>query len=109
MAVLLTPLALALLADAKVRAFQKQAFGHLRKAAIYVRLMGWTIFLYYVGVLGGSFALGHLGEMMAYPLSGEGFAIYLRTGAAILGYVMLNLVARELYFVTQPRRAPAPR
>lgn len=103
---LVAPLGLALAADYQVRAFQREAFGHLAKAARYVRLMGWTIFVYYLGVLAGSFALGELQAMFEWPLSTAGAVVYIRIGAAILGYVMLNLVAGQLYQIVRPAGTP---
>lgn len=104
---LAAPLALAVAADLQVRAFQHEAFGHLAKAARYVRLMGWTIFVYYLGVLGGSWALGELQALFFWPLATAGLVVYIRIGAAIAGYVMLNLVATQLYRVVRPERTPA--
>lgn len=101
-AFLLAPVALAVAADVQVRAFQKEAFGHLAKAARWLRLMGWIILVYYGGVLIGSYALDELQDLVRWPLSTAGLVIYVRVGAAVLGYALLNLVARELYRVVRP-------
>ncbi len=103
---LLAPLGLAVAADYQVRAFQREAFGHLAKAARYVRMMGWTIFVYYLAVLAGSLLLGELQMMFEWPLAAPGAVIYVRVGAAILGYVMLNLVAAQLYRIVRPAGSP---
>lgn len=100
----IAPLALALLVDRQVRAFQAEAFGHLRKAARNLRLMVWFIFVYYLAVLIGSLVIGDMPAMWTYPLAAEGVQIYVRIGAAILGYVFALQVSKELYFVTKPRR-----
>jgi hypothetical protein len=99
---LLAPLVLAALVDQQVRTFQRQAFGHLRKAARNLRVMAWAMFLFYLGVLGGSLAAGDLQQTVEWPLTKEALAIYLRIGAAIGGYVGALFVAKELYLVTRP-------
>ncbi|MEA3191277.1 MAG: hypothetical protein QOD77_1859 [Thermoplasmata archaeon] len=97
------PLALAFVVDRQVRSFQREAFGHLRRAARNLRFMAWAIFVYYLGVLAASWLTGDLEQLARWPLSAQAWAIYLRIGAAILAYVMAILVARELYLVTKPR------
>lgn len=98
----LAPLVLAVFIDRQTAAFQREAFGHLRRAAFYLRLTAWAVFVYYVGVLVGSAAIGDLRHMYEYPVAAEGVQIYVRIGAAIFGYVFLLLVARQLYEVTVP-------
>lgn len=99
---LATPLALAVAVDLQVRAFEAEAFGHLRKAARNLRVMAWSILVYYAGVVGTSLAAGDIAELLNWPLSPEGLAIYARIGAAILAYVLGLRVAKELYLVTRP-------
>ncbi len=99
---LLAPPVLAAFIDRQVRAFQREAFGHLRKAARNLRVMAWAMFLFYLGVLVASFTAGDLPQIVQWPLSSEGFAIYVRIGAAIGGYVGALFVAKELYLVTRP-------
>lgn len=103
-AVAATPLALAFAVDYQVRSFQRQAFGHLRRAARNLRLMAWVIFAYYVAVLAFSYWAGDLQQTAELPLSPEGWAVYFRIGAAILAYALAIAVARELYLVTKPGR-----
>jgi MFS family permease len=105
---MLIPLVLAVRIDMQIRAFQAQAFGHLRKAARNLRIMAWSIFGYYVGVLGGSYFVGDLRHMFDWPMPAEGVQIYVRIGAAVLGYLFAGAVARHLYLVTvpEPRRVP---
>ncbi len=98
-----TPVVLAYLVDCQVRAFQREAFGHLAKAARNLRLMSGAVLLYYFGVLGGSWYAGDLATMLEYPLAREGLAIYVRIGAAVLAYVLALNVAKELYLVTRPK------
>lgn len=97
------PLALAFVVDYQVRMFQREAFGHLRRAARNLRIMAWAIFVYYLGVLAASWLAGDLQQVAELPMTAQGWAIYVRIGAAILAYVMAILVARELYLVTKPR------
>lgn len=96
------PIALALVVDWQVRQFQREAFGHLRRAARNLRIMAWAVLVYFFGVLGGSLAIGDLGDMIQWPMPTEGLVIYIRIGAAILGYVFALFVAKELYLVTRP-------
>ncbi len=106
-AFLLAPPVLAVFIDLQVRAFQREAFGHLRKAARNLRIMAWAMFVFYVGVLAGSLAAGDLPQIVTWPLSREAIAIYARVGAAIAGYVGALFVAKELYLVTRPgKKAP---
>lgn len=100
----IAPLVFAIFIDRQTAAFQREAFGHLRKAARNLRIMAWAIFVYYVGVLVGSAIIGDLQYMYQLPLKPEGVQIYVRIGAAIFGYVFALLVARELYNVTIPTR-----
>lgn len=101
---LVAPAALVVLIDRQVQAFQQEAFGHLQRAARNLRLMAWFIFVYYAGVLIGSFVIGDLPAMWEYPLRAEGVQIYVRLGAAIAGYIFALQVSKELYQVTRPRR-----
>ncbi len=101
-AFLAAPPVLAVLIDRQVRAFQREAFGHLRKAARNLRIMAWAMFLFYLGVLVGSLAAGDLPQIVALPLSREAIAIYARIGAAIAGYACALFVAKELYLTTKP-------
>ncbi len=101
---MLAPCLLALVIDQQVRAFQRQAFGHLAKAARNLRIMVWAVFAYYAVVLAGSWLIGDLEAMFMIPMPVEGVQIYIRIGAAILAYVFALFVARELFLVTQPRK-----
>ncbi len=101
-AFLAAPVALAAIVDWQVRQFQREAFGHLRKAARNLRVMAWAVLVYYAGVLGGSAAIGDLGDMAAWPMPTEGMVVYVRLGAAILAYTLALFVAKELYLVTRP-------
>jgi hypothetical protein len=96
------PLVLAVFIDRQVAAFQKEAFGHLRKAARNLRIMAWGVFVFYVGVLAGSALLGELQMTMQYPTPAPGVQIYVRISAAIVAYVFAFFVAKELYQVTLP-------
>ena len=96
------PVVLATIVDFQVRQFQREAFGHLRKAARNLRIMAWGVLLYYSGVLAGSFLLGDLPTMADWPMPSEGLVIYIRIGAAIVAYALALLVAKELYLVTRP-------
>lgn len=99
---LAAPIVLAVIVDWQVRQFEREAFGHLRKAARNLRIMAWAVLVYFFGVLGGSLAIGDLGDMVLWPMPTEGAVIYVRIGAAILGYIFALFVARELYLVTRP-------
>lgn len=101
-AFLAAPVALAAVVDWQVRQFEREAFGHLRKAARNLRVMAWAVLVYYAGVLGGSVAVGDLGAMVLWPMPTEGVVIYVRVGAAILAYTLALFVAKELYLVTRP-------
>lgn len=96
------PVVLAAIVDWQVRQFQREAFGHLRRAARNLRIMAWAVLVYYGGVLGGSLVLGDVGDMVTWPLSAAGLVIYIRIGAAIVAYGLALLVAKELYLVTRP-------
>lgn len=96
------PLVLAVIVDWQVRQFQREAFGHLRRAARNLRVMAWAVLVYYAGVLAGSLVIGDLQAMVAWPMPTEGVVIYVRIGAAILAYVLALFVAKELYLVTRP-------
>lgn len=98
------PLVLAIFIDRQSAAFQRESFGHLKKAARNLRIMAWAIFAYYVAVLTGSAIIGDLQYMYELPLQAEGIQIYVRIGAAIMGYVFALFVARELYNVTIPSK-----
>ncbi len=98
------PLVLAVLIDRQVAAFQRQAFGHLAKAARNLRVMSWAVFAYYIVVLTGSWLIGDLKAIFIIPMPVEGVQIYVRIGAAILAYIFAHFVARELFLVTQPRK-----
>lgn len=63
-----------------------------------------AVMVYYVAVLVGSAWIGDLRHAAQWPVPPEGIQIYVRIGAAILGYVFAHAVARELYLVTQPGR-----
>lgn len=104
-AVAAAPLALAFVVDWQVRMFQREAFGHLRRAARNLRLMAWAIFAYYLCVLATSWWAGDLQQAAAWPLTPVAWAVYVRIGAAILAYALALMVARELYLVTRPGRA----
>lgn len=99
------PCVLAIAVDRRVASFQRQAFGHLARAARNLRIMTWAIWVYYVGVLVGSWIIGDLAAMFVLPMPAEGVQIYVRIGAAAMAYVFALFVARELYLVTQPRKA----
>lgn len=99
------PPVLAILADRQARAFQREAFGHLRTAARHIRVMIWAILVYYAAVIGGSAVVGDLGAMVQDPMPARGFVVYLRIGAAIVGYVFMVRVTTALYLMTRPRRA----
>ena len=109
--VMAAPVALAAVVDWQIRQFQREAFGHLRRAARNLRLMAWAVLVYYAGVLGGSFAVGDLRAMTEWPMPADGLVVYLRVGAAIVAYILALSVAKELYLVTRPgKMAPgAPR
>ncbi|MEK6976123.1 MAG: hypothetical protein AABY18_07255 [Candidatus Thermoplasmatota archaeon] len=96
------PVVLAGVVDWQVRQFQREAFGHLRRAARNLRVMAWAVLVYYAGVLVGSLVIGDLGTMVVWPMPTEGVVIYVRIGAAIVAYVLALLVAKELYLVTRP-------
>lgn len=99
---LLAPIVLATVVDWQVRQFQREAFGHLRRAARNLRIMAWFVLVYYAGVLAGSLVLGEVGDMVRWPMPAAGVVIYVRIGAAIVAYVLALLVAKELYLVTRP-------
>ena len=101
-AFLAAPVGLAIVVDLQVRAFQREAFGHLRKAARNLRVMAWAVLLYYAGVIAGSLAVGDLADMVAWPMPTSGLVVYIRVGAAILAYTLALFVAKELYLVTRP-------
>ena len=101
-AFLAAPVGLAIVVDLQVRAFQREAFGHLRKAARNLRVMAWAVLVYYAGVLGGSLAVGDLGDMVRWPMPTAGLVVYVRVGAAVLAYTLALFVAKELYLVTRP-------
>lgn len=92
--------------DRQARAFQREAFGRLARAARNVRLMVWCILAYYAGVVAGSVAVGDVGAMVQWPMPARGAVVYLRLGAAVLGYVLMLGITRELYLVVRPPRAP---
>ena len=96
------PVVLATIVDFQVRQFQRESFGHLRKAARNLRIMAWGVLVYYAGVLAGSVAVGDLAAMADWPMPAAGLVIYIRIGAAILAYVFALFVAKELYLVTRP-------
>ena len=96
------PVVLATIVDFQVRQFQREAFGHLRKAARNLRVMAWAVLVYYAAVLGGSLVLGDLEAMADWPIPIEGLVIYIRIGAVIVAYALALLVAKELYLVTRP-------
>lgn len=96
------PVVLATIVDFQVRQFQREAFGHLRKAARNLRVMAWAVLVYYAAVLGGSLVLGDLQTMAEWPIASEGLVIYIRIGAAIVAYALALMVAKELYLVTRP-------
>src|SRR5688500_8151376 len=96
------PVALAAVVDWQIRQFQREAFGHLRRAARNLRLMSWAVLVYYAGVLGGSLAVGDLAAMTEWPMPADGLVVYLRIGAAIVAYILALSVAKELYLVTRP-------
>lgn len=96
------PVVLAAVVDWQVRQFQREAFGHLRKAARNLRIMAWAVLVYYFGVLLGSLYVGDLGHMVEWPMPRDGFVIYVRIGAALVGYAFALFVAKELYLVTRP-------
>lgn len=102
---MVTPLVMAILIDRQTASFQREAFGHLAAAARNLRIMAWVVFLYYVGVLAGSAIIGDLPRMFELPMEAEGIQIYVRIGAAIVGYIFAMGVARELFLVTKPRKA----
>lgn len=99
---MLAPAVLAGIVDWQVRQFQREAFGHLRKAARNLRVMAWAVLVYYAGVLAGSYALGDLAAMAEWPMPTEGVVVYVRIGAAAVAYVFALFVAKELYLVTRP-------
>ncbi|HLF16678.1 MAG TPA: hypothetical protein VI796_04515 [Candidatus Thermoplasmatota archaeon] len=99
-----TPALLAVAVDIQVRAFQREAFGHLQKAARWFRLMTFAVLLYYFGVLAASLYAGDLQGMLEFPVPREALAIYVRIGAATLAYALALMVAKELYLVTRPGR-----
>lgn len=100
---LLAPLYLAFLMDRQVNAFQREAFGHLARAARNLRIMSWAILGYYLIVVTGSYFNGDLAGMVRLPLTREGLLLYGRIGAAIIAYFFGLSVARELYLVTKPQ------
>lgn len=105
---LVAPTLLAIRVDARARAFQDQAFGHFRKAARNLRMLVWAVFAYYVGVIASGIVLGDVAAMFHFPMPAGGVLTYVRIGAVIAGYVFTDLVARELFLVTQPERRPLP-
>jgi len=97
------PFVMAFRIDRQVATFQREAFGHLARAARNLRIMGWSIFVYYLGVLGGSWWIGDLRASVQWPMPASGLQVLLRVGAAVLGYAFAGAVAHELYKVTEPR------
>lgn len=98
------PVVLAILVDRQIRAFEKEAFGHLAKAARNLRLMAWFILVFFFGVIIGGWVVGDLQETAQWPISGTAATMYIRTLAAITAYVFALFVSKELYAVTKPRR-----
>ncbi len=96
------PLVLAIYIDRQVAAFQREAFGHLAAAARNLRIMVWAVFVYYIAVLAGSAWIGDMRHMFELPMQPQGVQIYIRIGAAIIGYMFALFVARELYLATRP-------
>lgn len=104
-AVYSAPVVLAVLVDRQIRAFQKEAFGHLAKAARNLRMMAWFILLFFLGVVVGGLAVGDLKETAMWPISGTAATMYLRVFAATAGYLFALAVSKELYAVTKPQKA----
>jgi hypothetical protein len=95
------PPALAFLVDRQAKAFQAEAFGHLRRAARNLRIMGAAILAYYTIVILGAWYTGDL-RLLVEPPTREGILLYVRIGAASVGYAFGYFVARELYLVVRP-------
>jgi hypothetical protein len=88
--------------DQQVKAFQREAFGHLRQAARYLRVLSWGIFVFYLAVVLGAYQMGHLGGMVTWPVQGEALQVYFLLSAAMAGLALEGLVARQLYLITVP-------
>lgn len=105
---LATPAVLAFRTDLRTRAFQAQAFGHFRKAARNLRWFVWAVLAYHIGVIATGLVLGDITDMFRYPMPASGVLAYFRIGAVTAGYVFTNLIAQELFLVTQPGSIPLP-
>ncbi|MEK6985549.1 MAG: hypothetical protein AABX89_04110 [Candidatus Thermoplasmatota archaeon] len=103
-ALLVTPLALAFLCVRLVLAFEKEAFGHLRRAARNLRILCFGVFLYYAVVVASSLPNYAVVGLFSWPLHAEATALYVRLIAINLAFFGGLMIAKELYHVTQPGR-----
>lgn len=106
--VLASPGAFAFISDRQAASFQREAFGHYRRAARNLRILVWIVFVFYALVIAGAFVTGDIREMMFFPLSARATFVYLRIVAVLAGYVVVNLVTHELWLVTRPAPPGSP-
>lgn len=102
LAVIVSPLLLAVRIELQARRFQTQAFGHLSRAARNLRQAVWGVLAFYVLVVGGGAATGQYATLFEWPLGGDAALVYLRILAVTVAYALFGRVAQQLYLVTVP-------
>jgi len=100
---LAAPLPFAVVAFGQARAFEREAFGGFARSARNLRLAVLFVFAYYLVVVLSAVVSGRLDLMALWPMPLEGVLLYAQVVAAVVAFVVLWLVAREMYGMTRPR------